>query len=102
MTTRADVESNTNRSDSSSRRDFVMVVARASSLALVPNPLRNLLRTQQAETTFRWEALTPAVRVAYGSGGNSLVVVRGNEALLIDTKVTAFGQVLSREIRGFG
>jgi len=102
MTTRADVESNTNRSDSTSRRDFVTLVARASSLALIPNPLRKLMRAQQAETTFRWEAVTPAVRVAYGSGGNSLVVVRGNEALLIDTKVAAFGQVLAREIRGFG
>jgi glyoxylase-like metal-dependent hydrolase (beta-lactamase superfamily II) len=40
--------------------------------------------------------------VAYGSGGNSLVVVRGNKALLVDTKVAAFGQTLSREIRSFG
>src|SRR5215207_1255414 len=102
MSTRADLVSNTNQSDGPTRRDFITLVASASSLALVPNPLRNLLRTQRPETTFRWEAVTPASRVAYGSGGNSLVVVRGKEALLVDTKVLAFGQVLAREIRSFG
>jgi glyoxylase-like metal-dependent hydrolase (beta-lactamase superfamily II) len=56
----------------------------------------------QAETGFRWETVTPAARVAYGTGGNSLAVIRGGDALLIDTKVAAFGQVLAREIRGFG
>lgn len=102
MSTRAITPVTVNRSDNTSRRDFVRLVATASSLTVVPNPVRTLLRQQQAATTFRWETVTPSARVAYGSGGNSLVVVRGKEALLIDTKVAAFGQTLAREVRGFG
>jgi glyoxylase-like metal-dependent hydrolase (beta-lactamase superfamily II) len=85
-----------------SRRDFVATVARAASLALVPNPFRDLRQARQAETAFRWETVTPSARVAYGIGGNSLVVTRGSDALVVDTKVSAFGRVLAREIQSFG
>ena len=92
-----------NELGASNRRDFVTVAARAASLALLPNPFRRLLSRQQTTgTTFRWETITPAARVAFGSGGNSLVVVAGDEALLVDTKVSAFGQALEREARAFG
>ena len=93
--------SNMDHSSVPNRRDFVTAVARVASVALLPAPLRGFLQ-QSTETAFRWEAITPAARVAFGSGGNSLVVTRGSEALLVDTKVSAFGQVLEREIRGFG
>ena len=85
------------------RREFVSTVARVASVALLPNPFRSLPSTRQAAaTTFRWETVSPTARVAYGSGGNSLVVMRAGDALLVDTKVAAFGQVLEREVRGFG
>jgi cyclase len=92
----------TKESSAPNRREFVTTVARVAGVALLPNPLRNLTRPQTAESAFRWEAVTPAARVAFGTGGNSLVVIRGGEALLVDTKVSAFGQVLEREVRGFG
>ena len=94
--------SNAPHSDRPTRRDFLTLLSTAASVAVVPNPFRGLLQMQQAEPAFRWETVTPAARVAYGSGGNSLAVIRGGDALLIDTKVSAFGQVLAREIRGFG
>ena len=84
------------------RREFLTLMSSAAGFALVPNPIASLLRTQPNETAFRWEHLSNDVRVAYGSGGNSLAVIRGRDALLVDTKVSAFGQVLAREIGGFG
>jgi glyoxylase-like metal-dependent hydrolase (beta-lactamase superfamily II) len=94
--------SNASQSNATTRRDFLALISSAASLAVVPNPFRGLLRRQPSEPAFRWETVTPAARVAYGTGGNSLAVIRGGDALLIDTKVSAFGQVLAREIRGFG
>ena len=86
----------TKSSNATTRREFVTLIGQAASLAIVPNPFRRLVSRQQAEAAFRWETVTPAARVAFGTGGNSLVVIRGSDALLIDTKVSAFGQVLSR------
>ena len=87
----------------SNRRDFVAALGCVAGTALLPDPLRHVLRRRPpAETTFRWEAITPAARVAFGSGGNSLIVVGRDEALLVDTKVSAFGQVLAREAQAFG
>jgi glyoxylase-like metal-dependent hydrolase (beta-lactamase superfamily II) len=94
--------SNITRSDAPTRRDFLTLVSSAASLAFVPNPFRTLLRLQEPESAFRWERLSNDVRVAYGSGGNSLAVIRGRDALLIDTKVAAFGQVLAHELQSFG
>ena len=94
--------SNASRSAAPSRRDFLTLVSSAASLALIPNPLHALIRSQDAETAFRWERLSNDVRVAYGSGGNSLAVIRGRDALLIDTKVAGFGQVLVHELQSFG
>ena len=94
--------SNASNSTAPTRRDFLTLLSSAASFAVVPNSFRRLLRAQQPEPAFRWETVTPSARVANGSGGNSLVVVRGGDALLIDTKVSAFGQVLAREIQGFG
>src|SRR5690242_27862 len=94
--------SNITRSDAPTRRDFLTLVSSAASLAFVPNPFRTLLRLQEPESAFRWERLSNDVRVAYGSGGNSLAAIRGRDALLIDTKVAAFGQVLAHELQSFG
>ena len=93
-----------NGSDTPTRRDFLAVAALAAGSAALPTPLRSLLRAQPpAEPAFRWETLAPSLRVAHGTGGNSLVVMgRGGDALLVDTKVSGFGQVLAREARAFG
>ena len=92
-----------NGSDSPTRREFLAIAALAAGSAALPTPLRSLLYAQRpAETAFRWETLTPSLRVAHGTGGNSLVVVGRGEALLVDTKVSGFGQVLEREARAFG
>ena len=84
------------------RRDFVTLAARVAGLAVLPTPLLRALGAQRAETTFRWESITPSARIAYGVGGNSLLVTRGADAMVVDTKVSGFGHVLAREARGFG
>jgi hypothetical protein len=76
------------------------VAALVAGSALVPSPLlAQLARRRAAEPAFRWESLGPSARVAYGTGGNSLVVMNRSEALLVDTKVNGWGQVLDRETR---
>ena len=92
-----------NGSDTPTRREFLAVAAFAAGSAALPAPLRSLLGARRAaELAFRWQTLTPSLRVAYGTGGNSLVVVGRGEALLVDTKVSGFGQVLEREAQAFG
>jgi len=89
--------------DTPTRRDFLAVAALVAGSALVPSPLlARLARRRPAEPAFRWESLGPSARVAYGTGGNSLVVMNRGEALLVDTKVNGWGQVLDRETRAFG
>ena len=85
------------------RRDFISIAALAAGSALLPASLRaQLARRRAAEPAFRWEALGPSARVAYGTGGNSLVVINRGEALLVDTKVSGWGRILDREVRAFG
>lgn len=84
------------------RRDFLSLTAFAAGWALLPPHLRSTRSRRRAETTFRWETITPNTRVAFGSGGNSLIVVNRGEALLVDTKVAGFGQILAREAHDFG
>ena len=92
-----------NGSDTPTRREFVAVAALTASSVALPAPLRRLLRGPRAvEPAFRWETLGSSLRVAYGTGGNSLLVMNRGEALLVDTKVSGFGQVLDRESRAFG
>ena len=91
-----------NQPENPSRRDFLALGAFAAGSALLPAPLRDRLHRRAAETAFRWETITPSARVAFGSGGNSLVVVGRGEALLVDTKVAGFGQILEREAKVFG
>ena len=94
--------SHVNGPDSSTRRDFLAMAAFAAGAVVLPAPLGRMLRRRTADTAFRWETLGPSARVAYGSGGNSLVVMGRGEALLVDTKVSGFGQVLAREASDFG
>ena len=82
------------------RRDFLVLAAVAAGGAL-PRALRAGI-TQPVQTTFDWTRIAPNVHVAFGSGGNSLLVTRAGEALLVDTKVAAFGGVLRREASALG
>lgn len=77
-----------------SRREFI-VVAGLAATGMVPESRARLRR--QPAMSLRWETLAPGVRVASNSGGNSLLVVRGDDALLVDSKVAGFGSVLRRE-----
>src|SRR5688572_12945028 len=89
--------------DNPTRRDFLAVAALAAGSALLPAPLRaQLRRAYAADTAFRWERIGRGAHVAHGTGGNSLVVIGRGEALLVDTKVSGFGQVLEREARALG
>ena len=93
----------TNAPEKPTRRDFLVLAGVAAGSALLPAPLRaQLARRRTAESAFRWEPLGTAARVAYGTGGNSLVVTGRGEALLVDTKVNGWGQVLDREAQAFG
>ena len=95
--------SDMNVARSPNRRDFLTLAALTAGSALLPAPLRGQrARGGSGETAFRWEPLGTTMRVAYGTGGNSLLVTGRGEALLVDTKVSGWGQVLDREARAFG
>jgi cyclase len=86
--------------DAISRRELLTRATIAAAAGIMPRSLR--AAPQQRATAFDWKTVAPNARVAFGTGGNALVVSRGHEALLVDTKVHAFGRVLRREAEAFG
>jgi glyoxylase-like metal-dependent hydrolase (beta-lactamase superfamily II) len=82
------------------RREFssALALAAAGGVAL-PNAL--LARAQQ-DTVFDWRPINDLMRVAFGAGGNVLVMREGGRSLLVDTKNAGFGAVLRAEAEAFG
>ena len=83
------------------RRQFssTLAVAAAGGLTLPP---RALARWAQEATLFDWRVINPDIRVAFGAGGNAMVVRSGGGSLLVDTKLAGYGQVLRAEAEAFG
>lgn len=81
------------------RRRFL--AASAASLAAMGMPVPALGRTRgmphRDATWFDWKQPKPGIHVAFGEGGNTLVLTGQEAALLVDTKNAPFGAVLRRE-----
>ncbi|MBL8760176.1 MAG: MBL fold metallo-hydrolase [Phycisphaerae bacterium] len=82
-----------------SRRGFLGLGLAAAGLAALP---RRAGAFQPVETKrlFEWKSLHAKAWAAIGQGGNSLVISDGGEALLVDTKMPVFGDILRREAEG--
>lgn len=60
-------------------------------------------RPQPAGTTwFKWEKLSDRAFVASGEGGNVLVVLGSDQAIVIDAKNPGFGRTIRREAEALG
>lgn len=51
------------------------------------------------QTFFDWKPIGEKSRVAFGQGGNTLLLVAGGEALLVDCKTSPYGPILKRELK---
>jgi glyoxylase-like metal-dependent hydrolase (beta-lactamase superfamily II) len=63
---------------------------------------RALFGGGQQVTFFDWRPINEGMRVAFGAGGNALVVREGGRSLLVDCKNAGFGGVLRAEAEAFG
>jgi glyoxylase-like metal-dependent hydrolase (beta-lactamase superfamily II) len=79
------------------RREFVSLAALGIATTASGVLPRFAFAAPRIADTFDWKPVGQHARVAFGSGGNSLVVARRGEALLVDTKVAGFGAILRRE-----
>lgn len=81
------------------RRHFIGSLAVLAAAGSLP---RRAFAQSAASTYFEWKKLADGVFAGLGGGGNSLVVISGNEALLIDTKNAGFGATVRREAESLG
>ncbi len=82
------------------RREFTRILSAAAVGVALPAPV--LARWPRQDTYFRWQEVSPGVRVAIGGGGNVLLVADGGEALVSDAKNFGMGHTLRREAEAFG
>lgn len=83
------------------RRDFATLLAAGAAGAAVPRELFSLPARAQ-EPFFDWRTVGGGIGVAFGQGGNAMLVRDGGEALLVDSKNLGYGFVLRREAEGPG
>lgn len=85
------------------RREFVTTaLAAAGGAAIGRRAFGAGRRPARAETYFDWKKAADGAHVAFGEGGNALVVLAEDGALLVDCKNAPFGQALRREATGLG
>lgn len=85
-----------------SRRAFVRA-ATVGAAGLVLRPALGFAgRFDGEETFFAWESPREGVRVGFGQGGNTLVVLGKDGSLLVDCKNAPFGAALRREAEALG
>ncbi len=96
-----------------SRRDFLLAGSTLAAATLIaPRAWARRQPVLQPPTTrqvnpgetryFDWKKAADGVQVAFGEGGNALVMVGKDGALLIDTKNCGFGETLRKEGVSFG
>lgn len=97
------------------RRDFTKLLATGAAALTVPRRLLGLDvsplppstprsaagRARQA-TFFDWRRISDGIRVAFGQGGNVMLVRDGGEGLVSDSKNLGFGYTLRREAEAHG
>jgi cyclase len=95
------------------RREFAAMLVGAAGGSVVPFAfrLRNetgrrtpgpALSLSPEETHFRWLQVSDRVRIAQGSGGNSLLYLGDANALVADSKNFGLGRTLRREAEAYG
>lgn len=82
------------------RREFSATLTLAAASGLV-RP-RAVFGVGQQATVFDWQPINDSMRVAFGAGGNALVVTGGDGTLLVDTKNAGYGKVLRAEAEAIG
>jgi glyoxylase-like metal-dependent hydrolase (beta-lactamase superfamily II) len=83
-----------------SRREFLG--ASVVSLLASAGVPRFTLGRAVSETYFDWKKAVAGAHVAFGEGGNAMVLLAGTSALLVDCKNAPFGAALRREAAGLG
>ena len=85
------------------RREFTKASAGTIAATTVTGLTPHLPRAlgHQAEP-LNWRRLNDKARVIEGMGGNALVMTSGEDALLVDTKIAAFGDALHRFVGSGG
>ena len=103
---------NTPRAMTLTRREFAAMLAGAVGGVTIPLLLRSPDSppdvsasedpTRRRADYFDWRRVGPRVQVALLGGGNSLLFMGGQKALLSDAKSFGLGRTLAREAREFG
>lgn len=88
------------------RREFHTLALTATAFAAL-GPARRLLARRAPEISssanlFEWKETPSGAKVAFGQGGNALLVMSRGESLLIDCKNPGLGTTLRREAESFG
>lgn len=85
------------------RREFSTLTLSAAAIAAI-GPAANLFarRAGSVRMFFEWKEIAPGAKVAFGQGGNALIVSHGGRSLLIDCKNPGLGATLLREAESFG
>ncbi len=87
-----------------SRRQFNSLTLSAAAIAAM-GPAARLFARRAPEipaTLFDWKEAAGGARVAFGQGGNALLVTTKGQSLLIDCKHPGLGATLRREAEAFG
>lgn len=86
------------------RRSFNTLTLSAAAFAAI-GPAASLLARRREEPSanlFEWKETPVGGKVAFGQGGNALVVMSRGESILIDCKNPGLGTTLRREAESFG
>ncbi len=83
------------------RREFVAATLAAAGTTVLGRPALGR-RWRSVDSYFEWKKPAEAVHVAFGEGGNAMVVPGDAGALLVDCKNAPFGNALRREADALG
>jgi cyclase len=83
------------------RRDFTRLVGAGAAGALLPD-LLFADEPRRQETFFMWRPVGTRIHVAFGQGGNVVLLRDGADALIVDSKNLGYGITLRREAEALG
>lgn len=87
-----------------SRRQFNALTLSTATLAAL-GPAAGLFARRRADapsTLFEWRETVGGAKVAFGEGGNALLVMSRGQSMLIDCKNPGLGATLRREAESYG
>jgi glyoxylase-like metal-dependent hydrolase (beta-lactamase superfamily II) len=83
------------------RRDFTRLLGAGAAGAALPDSLFAATPRRQ-ETFFTWRPIGTRIHVAFGQGGNVMLLRDGQDALISDSKNLGYGITLRREAEALG